>query len=546
MSQNQNFSSHKRNTIMNELENETFDMLVIGGGITGAGIALDGAVRGLRVALIEMQDYAAGTSSRSTKLIHGGLRYLKQGDVALVREVGRERAILYKNAEHLVTPEWMLMPIVRGGTYGKLSSSIGIYIYDWLAGVKKEERRVMLNKAETLAKEPLLNKDRLLGGGYYVEYRTDDARLTIETMKAAVARGVKAINYVKAEELQYTEGKLTSILAKDLNTGNKFTIRASKIINAAGPWVDTLRELDKSKQGKSLHLTKGVHIVIDQKKFPLRQAVYFDTSDRRMVFAIPRDGKAYIGTTDTNYTGNLENPEMTKEDSQYLIKCANEMFPTLNLKTSDIESSWVGLRPLIHEDGKSPSELSRKDEIFISKSGLITIAGGKLTGYRKMAERVVNLVTQGFHNETGNHYPACTTDRIKLSGGEFTVNYNSYRDAWVAKGIELGLSKQKATELVQRYGSNVPVVFEYIPALQSTATQYKTDVEVLAALQYGIDHEMVTRPLDFLNRRSSAMNFDRPSAVAWINPVIAYMAEQLGWDERTLANYEQETKQAYL
>jgi len=540
------FSSLNRQSIMQELQNTTYDMLVIGGGITGAGIALDGAVRGLKVALIEMQDFAAGTSSRSTKLIHGGLRYLKQGDVALVREVGRERAILFENAKHLVKPEWMLMPIIRGGTYGKFSSSIGILIYDWLAGVKKEERRKMLNKAETLSKEPLLRQDGLIGGGYYVEYRTDDARLTIETMKTAVAKGVTAINYVQAESLEYTEGKLTSIRAKDLNTGEQFQITATKIINATGPWVDTLRELDKSKQGKSLHLTKGVHIVVDQSRFPLRQAIYFDTKDKRMVFAIPRDGKTYIGTTDTNYKGDIQNPELTKEDSAYLIQCANDMFPSLKLTVKDIESHWVGLRPLIHEDGKSPSELSRKDEIFVSKSGLITIAGGKLTGYRKMAERIVDLVCKQLSSETGKQYPACTTDKIKLSGGEFKVNYSSYKEAWIKRGIELGLSRAQADALVQRYGNNVEEVFRLIPTMQEAAEQYHTDVSVIASLQYGIEHEMVVRPLDFLNRRSSSMNFDRPSARLWMEPVIRYLSDQFNWDEATLAEYTQETKEAYL
>lgn len=542
----QTFSSLKRQSIVQELQSTTFDMLVIGGGITGAGIALDGAVRGLKVALIEMQDFAAGTSSRSTKLIHGGLRYLKQGDVALVREVGRERAILYENAKHLVTPEWMLMPIIRGGTYGKLASSIGILIYDWLAGVKKEERRLMLNKAETLSKEPLLRQEGLIGGGYYVEYRTDDARLTIETMKSAAAKGVTAINYVQAECLKYNEGKIIGVRAKDLTTGEQFQINASKIVNATGPWVDTLRELDHSKQGKSLHLTKGVHIVVDQSRFPLRQAIYFDTWDRRMVFAIPRDGKTYIGTTDTNYSGDLKNPTLTAEDAQYLIRCANDMFPSLHLTLEDIESYWVGLRPLIHEDGKSPSELSRKDEIFISKSGLITIAGGKLTGYRKMAERIVDLVTKQLNSETGKSYPACSTDRIKLSGGDFKVSYTSYKEAWINKGLELSLTRPQATALVQRYGCNVEKVFALIPSLQETAQQYHLDAYVLASLQYGIEHEMVVQPLDFLNRRSSAMNFDRRSANVWMDPVITYMSDLFHWDEAALASHVQETKAAFL
>lgn len=541
------FSSLNRNELLQQLEEEKYDLLVIGGGVTGAGIALDSAVRGMKVALIEMQDFAAGTSSRSTKLVHGGLRYLKQGEIGLVREVGRERAIVHENARHVVTPEWMLMPIIKGGTYGKLMSSIGIYVYDWLAGVKKEERRKMLSKEETLAKEPLLRKDGLIGGGYYVEYRTDDARLTIETMKAAVQRGADAINYVKAENFLYDiNRKVYGVKAKDLNSGREITIQATKIVNAAGPWVDTLRELDGSKQGKRLHLTKGVHLVVDQSRFPLRQAIYFDTPDKRMVFAIPRDGKTYIGTTDTNYAGNLEHPRMTIEDRDYILKCANSMFPEIKLKPEDVESSWAGLRPLIHEDGKSPSELSRKDEIFISPSGLMTIAGGKLTGYRKMAERIVDLVASQLSEETGRIYPSCSTDKVTLSGGDFGGNFDRFVDEKVRYAKQLGMPEQVATRWVLRYGTNINKVFELmeLEEIQGAAEHLQIEPFVLASLLYGIQEEMVTRPVDFINRRSSAVNFDHHRAQTWVQPVVAYMSSLFEWDEAQTAQFEQEAIQS--
>lgn len=541
------FSSLDRNELLQQLEAEKYDLLVIGGGVTGAGIALDSAVRGMKVALIEMQDFAAGTSSRSTKLVHGGLRYLKQGEIGLVREVGRERVIVYENARHVVTPEWMLMPIIKGGTYGKLMSSIGIYIYDWLAGVKKEERRKMLSKEETLAKEPLLRKDGLIGGGYYVEYRTDDARLTIEIMKAAVQRGAAAINYVKAENFLYDiNRKIYGVKAKDLNSGREITIQASKIVNAAGPWVDTLRELDGSKQGKRLHLTKGVHLVVDQSRFPLRQAIYFDTPDKRMVFAIPRDGKTYIGTTDTNYDGNLEHPRMTTEDRDYILKCANSMFPSIALKPEDVESSWAGLRPLIHEDGKSPSELSRKDEIFISDSGLITIAGGKLTGYRKMAERIVDLVASQLSDETGRIYPPCSTDKVTLAGGDFGGSFDRFIDEKVRYAKQLGVPEQAASRWVLRYGTNINKVFELMEKEETKQTAESLQLEpvVLAGLMYGIQEEMVTRPVDFINRRSSAVNFDHQRAQTWVRPVVVYMSQLFEWDESQIAQFEEEAHQA--
>ncbi|WP_275900609.1 glycerol-3-phosphate dehydrogenase/oxidase [Paenibacillus periandrae] len=527
-----NFSGEQRSAYLKALGTETLDILVIGGGITGAGIALDARTRGMSTGLIEMQDYAAGTSSRSTKLIHGGLRYLKQLEFKLVAEVGKERAIVYENAPHVTTPEWMLLPIIEGGTYGKLATSVGLLVYDFLAGVTKQERRVMLSLDATLKKEPLLRKDKLKGGGYYVEYRTDDARLTIEVMKEAVRRGVKAVNYAKANELLYDNGRLIGVRVQDQLSGEIVDIKAKKIVNAAGPWVDTIRDIDGSKQGKRLHLTKGVHLVFDQSRFPLNQAIYFDTPDGRMVFAIPREGKTYIGTTDTNYTGDIVHPRMTLEDRDYIIRAANFMFPTLNLTPADMESSWSGLRPLIHEDGKSPSELSRKDEIFIAPSGLITIAGGKLTGYRKMAERIVNLVATQLQAEEGRSaFPACTTASVVLSGGDTggSRGYSQFVQEKIAYGKSIGLTGAAADVLVRRYGSNVDRVFELYKQHNKEAEQYAIPGEWFASLLYSIEAEMVATPHDFFIRRTGALYFNIEALQRWKQPVTAYMAERFGW-----------------
>ena len=412
------FSNLDRKNIVEKLKNESFDVLVIGGGITGAGIAVDATMRGMKTALVEMQDFAAGTSSRSTKLVHGGLRYLKQFEVKMVAEVGKEREIVYENGPHVTTPEWMLLPLHKGGTFGKFSTSIGLKVYDFLAGVKKSESRKMLSAAETLEKEPLLKQADLQGGGYYVEYRTDDARLTLEVMKKAVEKGASALNYSKVSKLLYKAGIVCGVLVEDLLTGEEYEIYAKKVVNATGPWVDDIRELDQSKKGKTLKLSKGVHIVIDQSRFPLKQAVYFDTPDGRMVFAIPRDGKAYVGTTDTFYGEDPINPGMTEEDRDYILKAIHYMFPDVDISEKDVESSWAGIRPLIHEEGKDPSEISRKDEIWESASGLITIAGGKLTGYRKMAETITDLLAKKFLEEEQRRYSSCKTKNLPISGGD--------------------------------------------------------------------------------------------------------------------------------
>lgn len=537
-----NFSNLNRTEIVNKMKDKKFDVLVIGGGITGAGIALDATMRGMDAGLVEMQDFAAGTSSRSTKLVHGGLRYLKQFEVKMVAEVGKEREIVYENGPHVTTPEWMLLPLHKGGTFGKFSTSIGLKVYDFLAGVKRSESRIMLSNAQTLAKEPLLKQTDLRGGGYYVEYRTDDARLTMEVMKKAVEKGTTALNYSKVVQLLYTDGTVTGVVVEDLLTGEQYEIHAKKVINATGPWVDELREIDNSKKGKTLKLSKGVHIVIDQSRFPLKQAVYFDTPDRRMVFAIPRDGKAYVGTTDTFYGDDPVNPGMTEADRTYILEAIHYMFPDVNVTEADVESSWAGIRPLIHEDGKDPSEISRKDEIWESASGLITIAGGKLTGYRKMAETVIDLVAKKFLADDSIRYAACKTKHLPISGGDVggSAKFEQFVNNQVERGMEVGFRKEEAIHLANLYGSNVPTVFDLMVEYKADAEQSNLPLTLFAKLIYALECEMAATPVDFFNRRTGALLFDINTVKEWKAEVIQYMAKVFGWDEEQTAKFTEQ------
>ncbi|WP_265606193.1 glycerol-3-phosphate dehydrogenase [Bacillus velezensis] len=532
---NHQFSSLERDHMLEDMTKKTYDLFIIGGGITGAGTALDAASRGMKVALSEMQDFAAGTSSRSTKLVHGGLRYLKQFEVKMVAEVGKERAIVYENGPHVTTPEWILLPFHKGGTFGSFSTSIGLRVYDYLAGVKKSERRSMLSAKETLQKEPLVKKDGLKGGGYYVEYRTDDARLTIEVMKEAVKFGAEPVNYSKVKELLYEKGKVVGVLIEDLLSGKEYKVYAKKIVNATGPWVDELREKDHSKSGKHLQHTKGVHLVFDQSVFPLKQAVYFDTPDGRMVFAIPREGKTYVGTTDTVYKQKLEHPRMTVQDRDYIVSSINYMFPELNITADDIESSWAGLRPLIHEEGKDPSEISRKDEIWTSQSGLITIAGGKLTGYRKMAEHIVDLVRDRLKEEGGQDFGGCKTKTMPISGGHVggSKNFESFVEAKTKDGLKIGLSQETAKQLAIRYGSNVENVFSRIEGLKDEAEKRQIPVHILAEAAYSIEEEMAATPADFFVRRTGRLFFDIKWVQTYKTAVIDYMSDRFQWNDET-------------
>ncbi|MCL4126297.1 UNVERIFIED_CONTAM: hypothetical protein GTU68_043351, partial [Idotea baltica] len=523
------FDSRNREILLKQISNETYDLLIIGGGATGSGIALDAASRGMKTVLVDKQDFAAGTSSRSTKLIHGGLRYLKQFEIALVREVGRERAIVHRLAPHLVVNEKMLLPLITGGTYGKLSTSVGLMIYDVLAGVESADQRIMLDKVETMEKEPLLKKDVVEGSGLYAEYRTDDARLTIEVLKTAGLYGAQPANYVEVNDFIYNDQRVVGAKCTDLLTGNQLEIRAKQVVSAAGPWVDELRERNHSMNTKRLHLTKGVHIVVPRKRLPINQSVYFDVPDGRMIFAIPRGEITYIGTTDTDYQGQKESPLTNQEDVTYLINAVNNTFPTVNLVLEDVISSWAGLRPLIHEEGKSASELSRKDEIFVSDTKLISIAGGKLTGYRKMAERVVDAVDKRLSKKYDTAFKKCTTDKIVLKGGGFEDpgDVKVFRDSVLEQLSPYGFTKQTASYLVHNYGQQVDTIIDHFIDGEDHSAEGLIQAEVWFCLNF----EMINSALDFFSRRTGRLYFDIQSVRNHRNLVLGSLEQALGWSE---------------
>ena len=535
------FSSLDRVQKFQRLEEEEFDLLVIGGGITGAGIALDATTRGLKTALVEMQDFASGTSSRSTKLVHGGLRYLKQFQIKEVAELGKERAIVYENGPHVTTPEWMLLPFHKGGTFGRYSTSLGLKVYDFLAGVKKSERRTMLTMEETIEKAPLVKREGLLGGGVYVEYRTDDARLTIEVIKSAAEKGATLANYAKAQGFIYNnQEKIAGVEVVDQLTGKNTKIKAKTVINAAGPWVDEVKGIEGGKSNKHLILSKGVHLVFDQNDFPLHQAVYFDTPDKRMIFAIPRDGKTYVGTTDTFYEGDPKVMQLSASDRDYLFDAIHYMFPDLKLTETHIESSWAGVRPLVHQEGKSPSEISRKDEIWESETGLITMAGGKLTGYRKMAETVVDKVTKRLAEEENIQVKQCTTKKLPISGGDIggSANMKVFLEKKIAEGQRIGLSEEESRKLAILYGTNVDYVYVYIKEGHPVLPHI-----LYGQLLYSINYEMATKPADFFIRRTGDMFFNIDQVKSWKAQVIVEMSTIFGWSVAERTQYTEELEE---
>lgn len=526
------FSILDRPSTIDKLQSEHFDLLIIGGGITGAGIALDAASRGLKTALVEKNDFAFGTSSRSTKLIHGGLRYLKQLEFGLVKEVGSERAIVHKLAPHLVIPEKMLLPLSEKKGMGYWLTSVGLKIYDWLAGVKAEDQRRMLTKQQTLRYEPLLKKDDVKGGAIYAEYRTDDARLTIEIIKSAAKQGAVLLTYAKVSDFIYRKNSIEGVKVQDQLSEKEFDIRATTIVNAAGPWVDELRDINKSKEGKWLKLTKGVHIVVSHHRLPVKQAIYFNVDDGRMIFAIPRGRTTYIGTTDTFYEGDKDNVFTTLEDAVYIIDAVNSNFPSVKLTIQDIESSWAGLRPLIYEEGKSASELSRKDEIFESPSGLISIAGGKLTGYRKMAERVVNVVIKKYFSDKS--LKPCRTQSLALTEKTFssTKDVSKFTREVEERLKPSTFPSHVSRYLVENYGDQTRIILDDFDHRQISE---EADLALLKAeLSFCLRYEMVCTPLDFFIRRTGLVNFDIHRVLKWKDKILTEFEAYCSWSkERT-------------
>jgi glycerol-3-phosphate dehydrogenase len=502
-------SALNRNAILRHAENKHWDLIVIGGGITGAGILLDARLRGLDVLLLEQYDFASGTSSKSTKLIHGGLRYLKQFDFALVREVGRERALLHRNAPHLVEPASMMLPFFKNGSLGRTSAKLGLWVYETLAGVKSGERFKTYSAAETYEMEPLLRSDALLGSAVYTEYQTDDARLTISVLKTAVREGAIAVNFSGVDSILKESGKICGVHARDALSGKNYSIKASVVINAAGPWVDEVREKDKAVSGKRLHLTKGVHISVKHADFPIHRPVYFDGVDERMIFSIPRGNYVYIGTTDTNYKGSPSDVGIEKEDVEYLIEAWNSKFGGKTMTESDVVSGWAGVRPLIHQDGKNPSELSRKDEIWESESGLISVAGGKLTGYRVMAEKACNKAIERLKQTGKRTFKPCTTASKVLEGADFNgfSTWEEYAGVQYGEAKEIGASAELIMHWVKLFGRETERIIDMAFTIWPEIAD-KREVLMRAQIRYLRDNEMLLNPLDYYQRRVGKLAYD--------------------------------------
>ncbi|HLG04987.1 MAG TPA: glycerol-3-phosphate dehydrogenase/oxidase, partial [Gemmatimonadales bacterium] len=381
---------------LQDLGNGRHDILVIGGGITGAGIARDAALRGLSVALVDAGDFGSGTSSRSSRLIHGGLRYLEQRRFRLVSESLRERSLLQRLAPHLVRPIEFILPFFRGDRVPGWKIRLGLRLYDLLAGTGNVRRHDNLGKRALRELEPLMRERGLTGGARYFDAQCDDARLTVAVMRAAASAGARVANYVRAVRLLEEEGRIVGAALRDELTGATGEATARLVINATGPWTDAVRRLEDPAAKPILRLTKGSHVQVPQARIGHRHAILFASPiDRRPLFILPWGDWTYLGTTDVETDESPDAALPSEEEVIYLLRSANFLYPEAHLGTEDVVATWSGLRPLLAaEPGTPVTKVSREHRIVRGPGGMLTIAGGKLTTFRRMAEEVVNRATR--------------------------------------------------------------------------------------------------------------------------------------------------------
>jgi glycerol-3-phosphate dehydrogenase len=506
-------STADRAATLRALEAQTFDVLIVGGGISGAGIARAAALLGLSVAVLEANDFASGTSSRSTKLIHGGLRYLAMGDIALVRETAREREQVRRRAPHLAESRWMVLP--ARSRLGRMRFLTGISLYEWLGQVERADRHQSWSRSELAEREPVFASDRHPFVCAYREYVTDDARLVLANLRSAAALGAVVANYAPVIDLTIEGGRTRGVRVRT-EAGEELHVRARCVVNAAGPWVEEVQRLENPQGAPGwLQLSKGVHLALPHARLPLRHMFMLELPDGRPIFAIPRGSLVYVGTTDTAFSKEPALwPPVEPEDVAYLLRPLSEFFRIDPVTPDEVVATWAGLRPLIAEPGKPSSEISRRDEVRIGPSGLVSIAGGKLTGYRLMASAALAKVGDVLGRSLGH-----VDDTAPLPGGELADLSSLERSL----ARERGLGASACERLARLYGSETARMLDAgADPLPGVADAFTGEVDWAVRVEGALHLE------DVLYRRTRLGIYD-PHARRALRPIATRMAGLLGW-----------------
>ncbi|MEK2643841.1 glycerol-3-phosphate dehydrogenase/oxidase [Bdellovibrio sp. BCCA] len=520
-----NFSFANRIQNINKMKTQEFDLVIIGGGINGAGVARDASARGMKVALIEARDFASGTSSKSSKLIHGGIRYLENMEFKLVFEALNERTRLFEMAPHLVHPLRFMIPLYEESRVGMFKMGLGMWLYDALSLFQAPEMHERLNAKESLHRMPAIRSTHLLGSYIYSDAYMDDDRLVHETLRSANEMGALCANYVKATGATFTDGKISAIQCEDQISKEKFSIKARHVISSVGPWTDEVGEKLLKDWKKILRPTKGIHLTLPKHRLPLSSAVVMaaEKSDR-IVFGIPRHEMIIIGTTDTDFKESPENVTTTPEDVKYLLSITDHYFPGAEITAHDVIASYAGVRPLVYDGSSTEGKTSREHTIINDPRGITFVAGGKYTTYRLMCEQTV---TKALHDFTFE-------DRAKFAKTNTAVPLNPYTsvdafhqaqglaDAWAK---ETGRPLADIRLLAERYGLEAAEILNKYPENYSYWQ--------LEAAQ-AIDMTMCLHMSDFYARRVPLFLADRNHGVKFMDEIGAVFQEKLGWNEARL------------
>ena len=514
------FSHKTRAENISKLQSEQFDLLIIGGGITGAGVARDAAQRGLKVGLVEAGDFAVGTSSRSSKLVHGGIRYLENFEFGLVFEALSERSKLFRIAPTLVHPLRFMIPIFKDSRVSLFKIGLGMMLYDLLALFRTPELHEKLNAKKTMARLPLLRQQDLKGSVVYSDAYMDDDRLVHETLRSANEAGAVCANYLKVSGARFDEkNKIQAVHVTDRLSQKKFSVLSAHVVSSAGPWTDLVAESLLTDWKKILRPTKGVHLTFSRDRLPLANAVVMGAQQSdRIVFAIPRHEMVIVGTTDTDWPGNPSDATVTEADVSYLLHIANEYFPSAHLTEADIISSYVGVRPLVKDQAGSEGKTSREHVIISDPRGLTFIAGGKYTTYRLMSEQIVDSVILslgGQKKQNISHLKKCAT----------SAPLNPYIEHTVLNEARLQARTDIEKKLVERYGAEAYIILQ-----RFSGTENIWQIEAYQAIY----STMCLNLVDFFTRRVPLMLATPDHGRSVLTDVIQIFNRELGWSTEEL------------
>lgn len=528
-------SVHDRPKMLERMKHETFDLAIVGGGITGAGVARDAASRGMKVALIEADDFAVGTSSRSSKLIHGGIRYLENYEFHLVFEALSERALLFDIAPTLVHPLRFVLPLYEGNRVGMFMMGLGMWAYDALSLFEAPEPHERLSAEESIERLPLLQPFGLKGSYVYSDAYMDDDRLVLETMRSAVSMGALAVNRVRAVDAVMADGAVRQLVCHDSVSGQRFNLKAKHFVSTVGPWTDTVAVDLLKKWKKVLRPSKGVHLTFNRSRFNVKDAIVMAAdNEKRIVFGIPRHEMFIIGTTDTDYPGDPKNVSVTKEDVEYLLDVANQYFPGAALTEADIVGSYAGVRPLVDDGSETESKTSREHLIYNDDRNMTFVAGGKYTTYRRMAKDAVESTLDYYDVDDRVRFgrsqtetplnPLATTDRL----GNARRGIGRYIE-------DTGLSREVLQTLIERHASEVEHLFQFDPSVRFSQEERMWTMEA----KHAIRETMCDSLVDFYSRRVPLVLSRADHGLPFLDRIAQAFQEELNWSAATKAAQQQ-------